>query len=285
MTASREHRPPDRSVSIQRLDQGSRIPVEDRLAVEEPLAIQVASGERTVLVTTTMRTPGHDAELAVGWLHAEGIVRRRADIADVAWCVDRVEAQHRNLLTVRLRDTTVDLDGLRRSGTTTSACGVCGKSAIDAISESPHPAPISPVAIDTAILWELPGRLRRQQATFDSTGGLHAAALFTTGGELLGVREDVGRHNALDKLVGAALLDGELPWHDSLLLLSGRASFELLQKAGVAGVRVVAAIGAPSTLAVEVADRFGITLIGFLRSGRANIYTRPDRVLTGAGVR
>ncbi len=251
----------------------------DALAVEEPLAIRLAAGDgRVVDLVTTMRTPGDDFELAVGWLVAEGVVATRRDVYDVSWCVTD-EAQHRNAVTVTLAAARLpDLGHLDRRGVMTSACGVCGRASLDAL-EDRGLAPIDHgPAVDLEALVRMPATLRGLQDAFDATGGLHAAARFTAMGDLIALREDVGRHNALDKLVGAALLDDDLPWNDSVLVLSGRASYELLAKAVVARVPVVAAIGAPSSLAVEVAATFGITLAGFLRPDRVNVYTGPERI-------
>ena len=256
--------------------------LDDVLAVEEPLAIRVASTDgASQRVAVTMRTPGDDHELAVGWLFAEGVLGASRDVLDVAWCVrdEQDPVQTGNVVTVTLAvDELPDLSALDRHGLVSSACGVCGRASLEALAD----AGIAPVTGEARVpfdmLAELPERLRQHQPTFDATGGLHAAARVDADGHVVDVREDVGRHNAVDKLVGAALLDRQLPLDDEVLVLSGRASYELLQKAVVGGVPVVAAIGAPSTLAVEVADRFGITLVGFLRPDRANVYTHPHRV-------
>jgi FdhD protein len=252
---------------------------EDTLAVEEPLAIRIATGTQRQHLAVTMRTPGDDAELAVGWLFAEGVVTDRAEIADISWCARDLGRQDHNAVTVTLRgDALPDLSSFDRLGPVTSACGVCGKRSVDAVMAAATGRAAGHTRVDPAVLFDLPERLREAQRSFASTGGLHAAAVFDREGELLGLREDVGRHNALDKLIGAALLDGDLPWDDRILLLSGRASFELLQKAAMTGVGVVCAIGAPSSLAVDVADRAGITLVGFLRASGANVYSGADRL-------
>lgn len=259
--------------------------VDDVVAVEEPLAIRVAAGDERRHLAVTMRTPGDDAELAVGWLHAEGVLRDRADVVDISWCARDLGRQDHNAVTVTMRGPRLpDLSSLQRTGAVTSACGVCGKTTIDGMVSPSVDRPRPPLTVTPGTLMALPERLRAAQRTFRSTGGLHAAGLFTADGSLLGLREDVGRHNALDKLVGAALLDGELPWHDRLLLLSGRASFELLQKAVMAGVRVVCSVGAPSSLAVDVARRFDVTLVGFLRATGANVYAGAHRVTAVAAV-
>lgn len=251
---------------------------DDLVAVEEPLAIRVASTDDFCHLAITMRTPGDDAELAVGWLFAEGLVTDRSEIADVSWCARDLASQDHNAVTVTLRRGRLpNLSAFDRVGPVTSACGVCGKASVDAAAGSAARTRCT-ATVDPAVLWDLPDQLRVAQETFTRTGGLHAAALFALDGTLLGLREDVGRHNALDKLVGAAVLDAELPWHERILVLSGRASFELLQKAAMTGVGIVCAIGAPSSLAVDMAARCGITLIGFLRATGANVYTGTDRV-------
>ena len=267
-------------IVVQRVRRDGAGAVPDELATEEPLAIRVAAGDRAVRVAVTMRTPGDDPELAVGWLHAEGIVRDRRDVADVSWCVrEEGGPQLHNAVTVTLsRPDLPDLAALDRHGLISSACGVCGRASLEALAAAGLPPVTSDLVVSTDVLTALPAALRRAQTAFARTGGLHAAARCTPDGEVVVVREDVGRHNAVDKLIGAALLDGDLPWHGDVLVLSGRASYELLQKAVVAGVPVVAAIGAPSSLAVEVADAFGVTLAGFVRPDRANVYTHPQRI-------
>ena len=277
-----------RAVPVRRLAVDGQAPlgdevVDDVLAVEEPLAIRVAAADGvSQRVAVTMRTPGDDDELAVGWLLAEGVVTGPRDVLDVAWCVrdEHDPVQTGNVVTVTLASASLpDLSALDRHGLVSSACGVCGRASLEALAEAGLPPVTSDARVRFGDLATLPDRLRDHQPTFDATGGLHAAARATGGREVVDVREDVGRHNAVDKLVGAALLDRDLPLDDQVLVLSGRASYELLQKSVVAGVPVVAAIGAPSTLAVQVADAFGITLVGFLRANRANVYTHPDRVV------
>ncbi len=270
-----------RSVHMRRVTPTTGVDHEDALAVEEPLAIRVAAAGRSQRVAVTMRTPGDDHELAVGWLLAEGVVASHRDVLDVAWCVRDEDdpVQTGNVVTVTLtQDRLPDLRSLDRHGLVSSACGVCGRASLESLAASGLAVVDSDPTIPFSRLSGLPEALRAHQPTFDATGGLHAAARVLADGEVLDVREDVGRHNAVDKLVGAALLDRALPWTDQVLVLSGRASYELLQKAVVAGVPVVAAIGAPSTLAVQVADTFGITLVGFLRDERANVYTHARRI-------
>jgi FdhD protein len=234
---------------------------QDLLAVEEPLQLRVNGRDLSI----TMRTPGHDRELAAGFLFSEGILKSRADLL----AVESTE----NSVSLTLAEGVET--GAARNFYTTSSCGVCGKASIDSL----HAAgcsmlPMLPhVRIARATIHGLSGKLRAAQSTFDHTGGLHGAGLFTASGDLEIVREDVGRHNAVDKLIGAAYLEGKLPLEDRILMLSGRASFELVQKAVIAGIPVVAAVGAPSSLAVETARRFGMTLLGFVREGRFNIYS------------
>lgn len=271
-----------RTVPVRRATVDGAAALDDVLAVEEPLAIRVAATDGTSQrVAVTMRTPGDDHELAVGWLLAEGVLAGPRDVLDVAWCVRDEDdpVQTGNVVTVTLaRDRLPDLGSLDRHGLVSSACGVCGRASLEALADAGVSRVVADTVVDLDVLTALPGALREQQPTFDATGGLHAAARVGADGRTHDVREDVGRHNAVDKLVGAALLDRTLPLADQVLVLSGRASYELLQKAAVAGFPIVAAIGAPSTLAVDVADAFGITLVGFLRPERANVYTHPDRV-------
>ncbi len=234
----------------------------DRVAVEEPLEIRAAGRALAV----TMRTPGHDEELAVGFLHGEGL------LAGPVVAVGPTDDLAANVVVVDapLRD-----DVRERRFTTTSSCGICGRGALDEVAvHAPMAAPGPTVSCE--LLAMLPDRLR--QPGFDATGGLHATGLFSSDGELLCLREDVGRHNAMDKVVGRALLDGELPLHDRLLCVSGRLSFELVQKAAVAGAPVLVGVGAPSSLAVELADDRGMTLAGFARGGRVNVYTGAARI-------
>jgi FdhD protein len=236
---------------------------QDDLAVEEPLEIRV-NGEP---VAVTMRTPGHDEELAIGFLRSEGVRAVAAHpTADLAANTIDVEVEGR-----------IDSERLRRNFYTSSSCGVCGKGALEAVSVQ-APRVESDLKVPAALVSELPDRLRGAQPTFAATGGLHATGLFSADGDLLCVREDVGRHNAFDKVVGRAFLDGLLPLADKLVCVSGRLSFELVQKAAVAGAPVVVAVGAPSTLAVELARDRGITLCGFVRDGRMNVYTEPGRI-------
>lgn len=235
----------------------------DRVAVEEPLEIRI--GGRPLAVT--MRTPGHDEELALGFLVGEGLSpHAAAPPADLAANVVEVEAD------------AFDPARLERNFYTSSSCGVCGKGAIEAVRVAAKPVE-SELRVAGGLLASLPERLREGQAAFEATGGLHATGLFSPQGELLCLREDVGRHNAMDKVVGWAFLADRLPLADAVLCVSGRLSFELVQKAAVAGCPVLVAVGAPSSLAVELGQELGVTLCGFVREGRLSVYSRPDRVL------
>ncbi|GAA1832029.1 formate dehydrogenase accessory sulfurtransferase FdhD [Pseudonocardia ailaonensis] len=248
----------------------------DSLAVEEPLELRIDGRPLSV----TMRTPGHDVELAHGFLLTEGVIGAASDLATARYC-DSVDAEGRNtynVLDVGLAQGVEPPDvSLERNFYTTSSCGVCGKASLDAVRLKSRFAPSGdPVAWE--VLRTLPGRLREAQKVFAATGGLHAAGLFEADGTPIVVREDVGRHNAVDKVLGHALLGGRVPAAGTVLQVSGRASFELVQKAVMAGVPVLAAVSAPSSLAVELADEAGLTLIGFLREGAGNVYTHPERV-------
>jgi FdhD protein len=250
----------------------------DHLAAEEPMEIRVGGpGQRPISVAVTMRTPGGDFELAAGFLLTEGLVTGRRDIRSVSYCEDLDPADQRyNVVTVRLASP-FDEARLSRNFYATSSCGICGKAALEHVEV--RCAPVGPgPTVGAAVVSGLPEGLRRAQRVFDETGGLHAAGLFAPDGTLRSLREDVGRHNAVDKIVGEALLAGEVPLSQRILLVSGRASFEIVQKAAVAGIPIVAAVSAPSSLAVEAADRFGMTVVGFLRDDRFNVYTHPERV-------
>lgn len=247
---------------------------QDVVAVEEPLEIQLgySNGTRQLrTLTITMRTPGNDRELAAGCLYGEGVVAHESEISAIL--------EGRNSVRVELHSgVTVDWTRLERRFYTSSSCGLCGKICIDAVTETPFGVlPATPV-VRAGVLSRLPERLRAAQEGFDSTGGIHAAALFDADGNLRALYEDVGRHNAVDKVIGAELLAGRLPLYDSVLLVSGRASFELVQKAVAAGVPVMAAIGAPSSLAVELAREAGMTLAGFVRDERFNVYSGEARI-------
>lgn len=254
----------------------------DTLAVEEPLEIRVAGRPLAV----TMRTPGSDIELAQGFLLTEGFIADRSDIAAVRYCNSRGAdgANTYNVLDIDLAaEVALPETGVERNFYTTSSCGVCGKASLDAIAQRTRHSPADDtVGVRTQVLTSLPDTLRAAQKVFDSTGGLHAAGLFTADGALLTVREDVGRHNAVDKVVGWAVEQQRIPLSGTVLMVSGRASFELVQKAVMAGVPVLAAVSAPSSLAVDLAQDSGLTLVGFLRGASMNVYSRPDRI-TGLG--
>ncbi|TGE27762.1 formate dehydrogenase accessory sulfurtransferase FdhD [Hymenobacter metallicola] len=251
----------------------------DVVAAEEPLEIRVGFGpagqreHRTLAIT--MRTPGHDMELAAGFLLTEGLIRSRAELNGIRYCPDvDKEEERENVVRAELAEAVaVSMPRLERHFYTSSSCGVCGKTSIEAVHAAACPVlPTDGPYVAPDVIHELPARQRAAQALFEQTGGLHAAALFSPAGELLLLREDVGRHNALDKVIGAALLQEWLPLHNTVLLVSGRASFELVQKAAVAGIPILAAVGAPSSLAVQAAKDFGMTLCGFVRQGRYNVY-------------
>lgn len=251
----------------------------DQVATEEPLEIRLVSPQRTVAVT--MRTPGADFELAAGFLYSEGVVSSRQDIERISYCVDpNVDGEQRyNIVNVKLREgLSIDLQPLERHFFTTSACGVCGKASLEALRLRGCSVIPDTLEVAAEVIYRLPEQLRSAQRVFSITGGLHAAALFDAQGQLLSVREDVGRHNALDKLVGSALLSDQLPLNNHIVLVSGRSSFEILQKCLAAGVPIVCAVSAPSSLAVALAREFGITLIGFLRGERFNVYAGRERL-------
>jgi FdhD protein len=258
----------------------------DLVATEEPFEIRLGYSRRDGSraeepVSVTMRTPGHDEDLAVGFLFTEGIIRARGDVQSVVARGQRAADGLINVVRVELKPgVPVDFKRLERNFYMTSSCGVCGKASIDAVAvQGQYDIDAVDFKMAGGALGGLPAALKVQQAVFEQTGGLHASALFDAAGTIGALREDVGRHNALDKLIGQALLRGELPLKEHGVIVSGRASFELMQKAKMAGVPLVAAVGAPSSLAVELAREFGITLVGFLKADRFNVYSRPDRIL------
>lgn len=261
------------------VENGKVRPRQDQITTEKPLEIRLVSPRRTIAIT--MRTPGADFELAAGFLYSEGIISGREDIQRMSYCVDAsVDGEQRyNIVNVALQEgLNPDLQPLERHFYTTSACGVCGKASLEALRLWGYPAiPLEP-KVTPELIYTLPGKLRAAQGIFDATGGLHAAALFDATGELLLLQEDVGRHNALDKVIGSALLGEQLPLNNHLVMVSGRASFEILQKCTAAGVPIVCSVSAPSSLAVSVAKEFGITLIGFLRGERFNVYAGVERL-------
>ena len=263
---------------VLRIGPGGRSTRPDALAAEEPLELRV--GGRPLAVT--MRTPGHDVELAHGFLLTEGVITAAAQIRDARYCAGREgdDANTYNVLDVGLAaGVPAPAPGVERNFYTTSSCGVCGKASLDAVRLRTRFSPAAdPVRVGPEVLATLPDLLRTRQQVFDRTGGLHAAGLFTAAGKLLVVREDVGRHNAVDKVLGWALMQGRVPARGCVLVVSGRASFELVQKAVMAGVPVLAAVSAPSSLAVELAADSGVTLAGFVRDGAMNIYAGAERI-------
>jgi len=250
----------------------------DALATEEPLEIRAQGpGQDGQRVAVTMRTPGGDFELAAGFLFTEGLVTPD-DVRRVAYCDDLDDDEQRyNVVTVTLAHP-FDAERLSRNFYATSSCGVCGKASLDDIAVRCDVVP-SGFTVAADVLVSLPDRLREAQRVFDRTGGLHAAGLFDAEGSVLSVREDVGRHNAVDKVIGEQLLAGRVPLADRVLQVSGRASFEIVQKAAVAGIPVVSAVSAPSSLAVDAGERLGVTVVGFVRDGRCNVYTHPARIM------
>lgn len=247
----------------------------DQLAVEEPLEIRV--GARSLSIT--MRTPGHDVDLALGFLVSEGIVRGASDIEEAKHCGPAVrDDATSNIVRIKTTNTRYDLERLERHFYTSSSCGVCGKTSLEAVRLAAHARVATGPRVAPSMIHGLPARLRDAQDTFDRTGGLHAAGLFDAKGELLTIREDVGRHNAVDKVIGHHLQHGQLPLSNHLLLVSGRASFELVQKAVMAGIPILAAVGAPSSLAVELARAEGVTILGFVRNERFNVYCGEERI-------
>lgn len=273
------------AVDIDKHRRGQTSPREDAVAVEEPLEIRLGfstpDGRATQSISITMRTPGEDADLATGFLYTESIIRSSDDIAAIEPCGPPApDSGNHNVIRVELgTDVVVDLGRLKRHFYTTSSCGVCGKTSLDALKViGQQPFDDATLRLSEATLVRLPDRLREAQGTFDKTGGLHAAAAFDADGELVAVREDVGRHNAVDKVVGRLLAEGRLPANGLGMLVSGRASFELMQKTLVAGMPLLAAVGAPSSLAVRLAREFNMTLIGFLRGDTFNVYAGGERL-------
>jgi FdhD protein len=260
------------------VNDGVRSERTDTLVTEEPLEIRVQGPDQEqVQVAVTMRTPGGDFDLAVGFLFTEGLIEP-GEVMRVAYCDNLPgEDQRYNVVSVSL-DRAFDAERLRRNFYANSSCGVCGKAALEDVEVRCSPVGPGPeVPLD--VLLSLPERLRAGQKMFERTGGLHAAGLFDARGQAQAIHEDVGRHNAVDKVIGERYLAGEIPIADRILQVSGRASFEIVQKAAVAGIPIVSAVSAPSSLAVEAAERFEMTLVGFVREGRCNIYAHPERVL------
>jgi len=258
---------------------GSARPRSDVLVAEEPLEIRVNTHGVDHPISVTMRTPANDFELAVGFLYTEGIIRSRDEMDQVRYCVGGPVEQQYNIVTVALRPgVAFDADALKRNFYTTSSCGICGKASLEALAINRPPAiPEGPV-VDASTITTLPDKLRKAQKVFEQTGGLHAAGLFEPDGRLIAVREDVGRHNAVDKLVGWLVMEGKVPAGERILVVSGRASFEIMQKALAAGIPIVAAVSAPSSLAVATAEEFGMTLAGFVRGESLNVYAGKQRI-------
>ena len=268
-------------IRLQAVEDGHATPRIDLVATEEPMEIRLRTGNRMQPVTVTMRTPGADFELAAGFLFAEGIVSRRHQLGRIEYCVEceGSAAQQYNVVTAVITPgATIDALIPARTFGMTSACGVCGRERIDEIERQGIRPIDSDIIVSHEIITSLPDRLREAQGLFESTGGIHAAGLFDADGNLLALREDVGRHHAVDKVIGWAFLEDRLPLRDSILMISGRGSFEIQQKALAAGIPIVCAVSAPSSLAVDLARRFDQTLIGFLRESRFNIYSSAKRI-------
>jgi FdhD protein len=269
------------SVRVCALDGVVAHEVPDKLVTEEPMEIRLhGPGQEPEPLAVTMRTPGNDFELAVGFCLTEGLLRSADELESVAYCLAGEGEQEYNVVTVKLRRP-VDRRGHERVFVANASCGLCGKTTIDDIEQQCPPVAPGPVVGRSAIT-VLPERLRDAQRVFDATGGLHASARFTADGELVALREDVGRHNALDKLVGHALLERQLPLRHDVLMVSGRVSFEIVQKAGMAGVPIVCAVSAPSSLAVDLAGELGMTVVGFVRGRGFNVYSHPERITKAA---
>ena len=281
--------PPIRQVTSRRIIaiRGESLEVrEDRVVGEAPLEIRAAGPhQKPVAIAVTMRTPGHENELAVGFLRTEGLLDGQEVLRTTAGDPGTL-SQPDDTIVVRLSRPFDESAVAERRFVATASCGICGKASIDEVVSRTDPLPSGPV-VSRAVVLALPNLLRAAQRAFDETGGLHAAALFTASGELIVIREDVGRHNALDKVVGSQVLAGSMPLHDRLLMVSGRVSFEIVQKAAVAGIPIVCAVSAPSDLAIETAERLGVTLVGFLRGDGFNVYAHDARIdlrdLSGLG--
>jgi FdhD protein len=270
---------PLRDIPVRRVSHGASTDTRDVVAVEEPLEIRLHDRPFVVI----MRTPGADRELAAGFLLAEGIITHGDELGAVEHCRHPDHPDVHNVVNVFFRQYAAGrverLLAERRHVPANSSCGVCGRVTIDSLATRATALPVNG-GIDAAVLYELPERLRQRQQVFDQTGGLHGAALFTTNGGFIDAAEDVGRHNAVDKVVGRMVLEDRLPLTSHVIMISGRASFEIVQKAWIAGVEVICAVSAPSSLAIDLADQAGITLVGFVRERGFNVYTHPDR-LTG----
>ena len=267
------------NIQIHKINSGAINETIDKVAVEEPLQIQIeystATGKLMKDIAVTMRTPGNDVELAAGFLFTEGIIKSNEDISEIK----HAHADENIILIILKGNIIPALGNAARNFYTTSSCGICGKASIDAINTVSQFVTVkNNSCIKPNVFYTLQNELKKQQKVFEDTGGIHASALFNSKGKFIMLREDVGRHNALDKIIGAALFKNQLPLNNSILLLSGRASFELIQKAVMAGIKIVASVGAPSSLAVEMASENNVTLIGFLKEDRFNIYSGKQRI-------
>lgn len=269
---------------INKIRKGQRSPMADSVAIEEPLEIRLGfntpEGRASKSISITMRTPGNDAELAAGFLYTEAIITSASDILSIDACGPPApDSGNHNVVRVELQgNVEVDLGRLQRHFYTTSSCGVCGKASLDALRITGQDALDNDTVFSEAQLVAIPGKLRAAQQTFEETGGLHAAAVFSAAGQIVTSMEDIGRHNAVDKVIGRLLLDNQLPAPDLGMMVSGRASFELMQKTLVAGIPLLAAVSAPSSLAVQLAREFNMTLIGFLRGETFNVYSGDERI-------
>lgn len=278
---------PVKPVEIRRVEGGATEKRPDLVVAEEPLEIRVGygpAGQREQFsLSVTMRTPGSDEVLCMGFLYTEGLIESADQVESLKYCEDLGRSEGGdNVMRIELKpEVQVDQNQFKRNFYTTSSCGVCGKASIDAIKVACTPLAGKSISVDKKVIFSLPNRLEEAQHVFKHTGGLHASALFDLEGNLLAYQEDVGRHNALDKLIGLMMMRGDTDHSERVLLLSGRISFELVQKALRAGFPVVAAVGAPSSLAVELAEEFGLTLIGFLKADRFNVYSGKEEMIRG----
>jgi FdhD protein len=265
-------------VQVDAIRDGRRLALPDRLATEEPMEIRAhGPNQEPASIAVTMRTPGHDFELAAGFLVTEGLASPRHTVTEVRYCdLPAGEDQQYNIVTVRLRAPFLRPPD-ERGFVAAAGCGICGKQTLDQVAVA-CPVVTSALTVSAATLLSLPDRLRQAQAVFERTGGLHASGLFTPAGEPIVVREDIGRHNAVDKVVGWGALEALLPFDQHVLMVSGRPGYEIVQKAAMAGIPVIAAVSAPSSLAVDAARRLGVTLVGFVRGANANIYSHPERI-------
>lgn len=270
-------------VDILAMDGASAKRKHDSVVTEEPLELRLVARGATRTLAVTMRTPGNDFELAAGFVYNESIVRSRTQIGGITYCLDpQIDPEQRyNIVNLELTASSLpDLDRFERHFLTSSACGVCGRAQLDALRDLGIEPLDGGIVVGASLLYSLPDKMREAQRVFESTGGLHAAALFDESGQAVAVREDVGRHNAVDKLVGWGLMEGRLPFARSILMISGRASYEILQKAVVARIPIVCSVSAPSSLAIELAREFNVTLAGFLRGEHVNVYCGSERIGT-----